>query len=448
LGLFCIFFVSSGTALAACSYEILKTISNPSPSGMGSTYTTGGCAAKNLTASDGEKCKSLKAPEYSAMWQESLQCCCSADAPAATEKPTLFKAPDFQVEIPGLNKLSDVTCKAGENCSIPWIGLYIKGIYNYLVAIVGAVAAIVLMGAGVLWIMSRGEASKITQARELILGSITGIIILASTYLILLQVNPELVNLQDVNIKIVNKIEVTAINKAEIQGCVGKWATNKITGAVMSSEVSKAVKNVAATSKIDPCYFYAILSQESGNDIKAFGDDRKVANCDITARRKYICDLYPECCDKGCKDAACKSYIENNSIQPPKPSFDKSGNPTNLDLKYTYGFGLGQATYLNEQSTPSCIKDGKKGFKYFNVCYSFSDLLTNPEINLSAMASGTKSYYCPGAVSGSVDKNCFKKYAGNGAWAECTGGKKMKVYEACKQQGFDAISSKKLNMTY
>jgi len=115
---------------------------------------------------------------------------------------------DLQVQIPGMSQLTKVTCKEGEECSIPWIGEYTKGIYNYLIAIAGILAAIMLMAGGVLWLVSRGEASKITQAKDLILGSIVGIIILASSYLVLLQLNPNLVNLQNLKINSIKNIEI------------------------------------------------------------------------------------------------------------------------------------------------------------------------------------------------------------------------------------------------
>ena len=442
LGFLGILFGSSNLVFAADTCAWTKAYSS-----LNGGNTTWSCPASNSVKNDDSKCSGA----YPGSITNKYLCCCNtanATNVKQEEKPTVFEMADFQVEIPGMTKLADVVCQPGEECSIPWIGEYTKGIYNYLIAIVGVIAAIVLMAGGLLWLISRGEASKITQAKELIVGSITGVIILACSYLILLQLNPNLVNLQNINIKSVSPINVSVINKAEIQGCVGKWATNKITGAAMSAEVSLAVKKVAASSNIDPCYFYAILSQESGNDIDAFGDDRAVANCDIAARRKYICEIHKECCSKECTDPTCKKYVENSSLKPAKIVFDKSGNPTNLDLKYTYGFGLSQATYLSEAKTPSCTTNGKKGFTYFGVCYSFSDLLTKPEINLAAMANGTKKYYCSSASSGSVTKECFKRYAGSGAWAECTGGKKMKVYETCKQLGFDSISSKALNLTY
>jgi hypothetical protein len=75
---------------------------------------------------------------------------------------------------------------------------YIQAIYNYGMAIVGILAAIVLMGGGVLWLTSGGDSSKISQAKELIFGSIIGTGILFGSWIILNTVNPELLKLKSI----------------------------------------------------------------------------------------------------------------------------------------------------------------------------------------------------------------------------------------------------------
>lgn len=194
-----IFFITANSLAAACSWEIVTVSSMPSISG-GGTSQTGGCEPKGLATSPGTNCQSLAKPKHSAALGQSLVCCCPKKAVAP--KNTLFKAPDIQIEIPGMEKLSDINCAEGESCEIPWLGQYIRGIYNYAIAVAGILAALVLMAGGVLWLLSRGEASKITKAKELIIGSVVGLVILTGSYLLLTIINPNLVNLQ--NIKIAN----------------------------------------------------------------------------------------------------------------------------------------------------------------------------------------------------------------------------------------------------
>lgn len=131
--------------------------------------------------------------------------CCCRSTTASTYIPPKFVMPDMQIDIPGLNLtptdqiVSHKNDDGSYSVTIPWIAEYIQAIYNYGLGIVGILAALVLMGGGVLWLVSGGDASKITQAKELIIGSVTGMIILATSYIILFQVNPELTRLKPVS---------------------------------------------------------------------------------------------------------------------------------------------------------------------------------------------------------------------------------------------------------
>jgi len=133
-------------------------------------------------------------------------CCCDAKPEEELGPVTIFETPNFQVEIPTV-KLSQVSCVTDETgaytCSIPWLGEYISGIYNYALSIAGILAAIVLMAGGVLWLVSGGDASRITQAKELIVGSVSGLIILMASYVILYQVNPDMVKFNPISLSLV-----------------------------------------------------------------------------------------------------------------------------------------------------------------------------------------------------------------------------------------------------
>jgi len=78
---------------------------------------------------------------------------------------------------------------------------YIQAFYNYGMAIVAILAAIVLMAGGLLWLTSAGNDTRISQAKELISGSIVGSIILLSSWIILNTVNPDLLNLRTIQIQ-------------------------------------------------------------------------------------------------------------------------------------------------------------------------------------------------------------------------------------------------------
>jgi 3D (Asp-Asp-Asp) domain-containing protein len=204
-----IFFIFTNFALASCTWRPLSVAIGNSQTG-GDTDTTGGCLnnERKRSTSDTENCSGQQPNSQQGVESfTSYICCCGSDQVAA-EKAALFTLPDFQVAIPGMAKMDDVTCGPDGRCEIPWLGQYIAGIYNYALAIAGILAALMLMAGGVIWLISGGDASKITQAKEIIIGSVTGLIILAASYVILIQINPELVNLGSITISNIKKMEI------------------------------------------------------------------------------------------------------------------------------------------------------------------------------------------------------------------------------------------------
>lgn len=143
-------------------------------------------------------------------------CCCDTGAKnsfvteaVGTVKDDTIKF-DWQIPIDTIN-LSEPTCVGTEDnqvCSTPWIAGYIQGVYKYGLGIAGILAAIVLMAGGVLWLISAGDASKITQSKNLIIGSITGLMILFGSYILLKQINPNLTQLRAIKVGTIERIEI------------------------------------------------------------------------------------------------------------------------------------------------------------------------------------------------------------------------------------------------
>jgi len=149
-------------------------------------------------------------------------CCSNEEKEVVLPDPPKFNIPQLQISIPNL-KFNKVECIPNDmssatstyECSIPWLSQYISAIYDYGVGIAGILAAIVLMAGGILWLVSGGDAGKVTQARELIVGSVIGLIILMSSYIILEQINPDLVKLKSIKIGAIGAREITQLAKAK-----------------------------------------------------------------------------------------------------------------------------------------------------------------------------------------------------------------------------------------
>jgi len=179
--------------------------------------SSGGCGSDEKQAAD-NKCTG---PKESVIAPAFNMCCCASTKTEEKATPPKFIMPELQISIPGLKLTPSSSIKVVPNddgtfyFTVPWLSEYLMAIYNYGLAIAGILAAIVLMGGGVLWLISSGDASRITQAKELIVGSITGIIIMFSSYLILIQINPELIKFRPISIGTIKKIDLYALPATE-----------------------------------------------------------------------------------------------------------------------------------------------------------------------------------------------------------------------------------------
>lgn len=151
-------------------------------------------------------------------------CCCppeynpkskfdSLDLEALKKTDDLNPLGNMQVKIPGLDKLAEqypIECEENDLgakvCKIPWIPIYIYAIYNYFLSIGGILAAIALMIGGVIWLVSAGNASRVSEAKSWITGSVTGLIILLTSYVLLYQINPELIGMRYVELESIDPI--------------------------------------------------------------------------------------------------------------------------------------------------------------------------------------------------------------------------------------------------
>ena len=117
---------------------------------------------------------------------------------ADIKDPLIFEP---QIGLPGLvDKGQQITLS---NKDTSYIAQMVKGFYNYGIAIAGILAAIVLMAGGIIWLTSAGSSEKISQAKGLITGSLTGLLLVFGSWLILKTVNPYLVDFKISKIKVI-----------------------------------------------------------------------------------------------------------------------------------------------------------------------------------------------------------------------------------------------------
>lgn len=135
-------------------------------------------------------------------------CCCEATTvtPLSMTPPTAplpkYDIPELQIKLP-IN-FGNVNCENNDDggfaCSISWIGDYVAYVYRYGLSVAGILAAIVMMAGGVMWLTSGGDSGQVSKAKSFISGSVIGLLILFSTYMILYQINPGLTELNPITI--------------------------------------------------------------------------------------------------------------------------------------------------------------------------------------------------------------------------------------------------------
>lgn len=147
---------------------------------------------------------------------EDAKTCTDGQVVAEEAKSTKPIAPQLQVSIPGFVKFSDVTCDNPEvPCAFPWIGEYIKAIYDYGLAVVGILSIIVMMIGGIIRLTAGGNHAQISQGNTYIKSSILGVVFTLCSYMILFIVNPNLTILRPINVSYLEKVLLQEIKNAD-----------------------------------------------------------------------------------------------------------------------------------------------------------------------------------------------------------------------------------------
>ena len=188
-----------------------------------------------------------------------------ANKTLAQDKDSVIFTP--QISIPGSEFQKGAEVEIED--STRTIGIYIKSIYNYLLAIVGLLAVIVLMASGIIWMTAAGNTERISQAKGWMTGSLTGLVLMLLSYVLLKTINPNLVNFRTEGIQSLAKIEKGCCKLDNYKDTAGMFTGSKNTSMTMTT---------GALS----CYYAAIelnepgvkkieeLTKEEKNDIQAY----------------------------------------------------------------------------------------------------------------------------------------------------------------------------------
>jgi hypothetical protein len=132
--------------------------------------------------------------------------------PCAGQKEQAVEAPTLTIQLLPEFSLTNAaySSKAGgddptRNINVPWIPQYISGLYKYGVAIAGVMAAVMMMIGGLRYLTAGGSSGRVSKAKEQIVDSLLGLLLVLGSYLVLNTVNPDLVTFRDLEMMKIEK---------------------------------------------------------------------------------------------------------------------------------------------------------------------------------------------------------------------------------------------------
>lgn len=176
---------------------------------------------------------------------------------------------------------------------------YIQLVYSFALGIVGIIATVLIMMGGVQWISAAGNEAIIGKAKEIIIAAVTGLVIALLSYIILLVINPKLINI-GFNLQ---KIAITADSKL--------WTYDKCTTSTFAGQTCVASDGSSANCETLACGLSGLAN----------GKPCRADVCTTTGEK-----CYPDTTDPqrkaSCQPVDCGSWSEYCSKSYPGP--DKS----------------------------------------------------------------------------------------------------------------------------
>lgn len=113
---------------------------------------------------------------------------------------------------PFAEQISTETTEEGRFLRIEFIGQYIVALYRYLVGISALLASIIIIWAGLKWLLSAGNPERITDARKKLSNALVGLFLVVGSFVILQLVNPGLTLFKPLRIKYIDTVPLIIEN--------------------------------------------------------------------------------------------------------------------------------------------------------------------------------------------------------------------------------------------
>lgn len=304
-------------------------------------------------------------------------------AMAATDSEELKTPINFipQIKMPGVDYNQDGSTPVGQydertgNMNSTLLARYIQGFYNYALMIAGILAAIVLMGGGLIWLVSGGDSGRVSLAKELITGSLVGLVILFASWIILNTINPDLLKLRPITTQVIKQVHygccehsggASSITEEECEKGQGNFYKNTVDTVYMVGEEKCVPIAIKCNIKKD-CDGNVVLCFDSETKMTKkencggfFGNDMRL----LYEQKGGRCLSHQECAGKA---ANCLNVEDGEKCEKGESGKRVDGY-CYMSMCYV---GQGQASEPcgdepgSYCSTISCSKLGQTGEKYY-----------------------------------------------------------------------------------
>lgn len=324
--------------------------------------------------------------------------CCAKTLPKAAVSSTgsatigssSLVVPKLNVNIPGLVFAKDYYQEEG-NLYVPFLGQYIAAFFKYILGVGLVATAIMLVWGGVLYLYG-STGLQVSDAKKKIIDAVIGMIILIGSYLILANINPNLVAPPGLKIGIVKAKPYTLMPAKDYAVAV------KEARAEFKSDMDKVppdqnaiysyIEQKAKELGISVCIAKGIVRTESGGNPNFVNHNENYTSVASQERADFLrkglkfsgagfASGMPANCAADSPDrakcdqlAASREYINDDS---------EFGDPTKtdggFDWTWTHDFGLGQINIATKNGGSWCNSQTPSR-KIGNQCYTWFDLLT------------------------------------------------------------------------
>ncbi len=146
---------------------------------------------------------------------------------------------------------------------------YISKFYKFAIGLAGILSVIMLTIAGLMWLTAGGSASQIGKAKQMIGGSLTGLVLILLSYTILYTINPDIVALK-------LPPSITTIGKIE-KGC--SWQKTACEDKQYEADSNSLCGDkTSSNDKYCCCYTFSITEETAKKICSSRGNDWFIAD--------------------------------------------------------------------------------------------------------------------------------------------------------------------------